>query len=82
MRTFLASAIIASATAFDCTGLGPNKVMSSIDATAYMGTWYEQSHALHQPFQSDDWSCTEADYTNLDTSLGTFDVYNSSESKR
>mmetsp|Transcript_5136 Transcript_5136/g.3580 ORF Transcript_5136/g.3580 Transcript_5136/m.3580 type:complete len:202 (-) Transcript_5136:326-931(-) len=82
MKTFFASAIIATsfANAFDCSGKDPLSVQDTLDATRFVGDWYEQSHALNQPFQSDTWTCGQAQYSNLDTTDGSFDVYNSSES--
>ena len=52
--------------------------MASIDADAYMGLWYEIAHSAGQGFQPDSWTCTTAEYTNLDHETGIFDVSNTS----
>ena len=47
------------------------------EADRYMGKWYEIYHTQNQPFQSDNWKCVTADYTDLQDD-GSFKVYNSS----
>ena len=49
----------------------------------YMGTWYEIYHSSGEPFQPDSWTCTQATYSDLDTSGDnpTFKVYNSGEGR-
>ena len=46
-----------------------------------MGTWYEIDHVKNQPFQPDDWTCTQAQYSDLNLTTGQFSVYNSSQAK-
>ena len=54
--------------------------MTNFDGARYMGTWFDIVHNSEQPNQSNNWTCTEANYTNL-AADGTFEVYNSSQSK-
>ena len=64
--------------------LSPNVIcdsptpLTNFDGTSYMGTWIEQDHVKNEPFQENDWTCTQAVYSNL-TADGYFDVYNSSQ---
>ena len=46
------------------------------DPERYMGVWYEQSHITGEYFQPDSWTCNTAEYTNLDTTTGDFEVSN------
>ena len=62
---------------FKCDSPAP---LTNFDGAKYMGTWYEQAHRAHQPFQLDSWSCTEAQYSDL-SSDGSFVVSNTSETK-
>eukprot|EP00352_Strombidinopsis_acuminata_P003272 CAMPEP_0176379782 /NCGR_PEP_ID=MMETSP0126-20121128/30607_1 /TAXON_ID=141414 ORGANISM="Strombidinopsis acuminatum, Strain SPMC142" /NCGR_SAMPLE_ID=MMETSP0126 /ASSEMBLY_ACC=CAM_ASM_000229 /LENGTH=69 /DNA_ID=CAMNT_0017742713 /DNA_START=70 /DNA_END=279 /DNA_ORIENTATION=+ len=52
-------------------------IVQDFDAQAYMGTWYEVQKTSGLFYAPDDAACTEAIYTNLDPTTGTFDVYNS-----
>ena len=52
----------------------------AFEADRYMGLWYEIYHSANQPFQPDAWTCTQAEYSDLD-SEGNFKVYNSSKSR-
>ena len=51
------------------------------DLERYAGNWYGIMHAKNQPFQSDNWTCSQASYTDLDKDAGTFKVYNSGEDR-
>ena len=53
----------------------------TFDPERYMGNWYGIMHAKNQPFQSDNWTCSQATYSDLDLDAGTFKVYNSSEGR-
>jgi lipocalin len=53
--------------------------LDSFDPVAYMGDWYEIAHQKSQPGQPDSWTCTLAQYTDLDTESGAFKVYNSNQ---
>ena len=49
--------------------------LTDFDGAAYMGTWYEQDHVMHQFFQPDTNGCVQAQYGNLQSD-GHFTVYN------
>ena len=50
--------------------------LQNFNATAYMGTWYEQQHVKGQFFQPDDSGCVQAIYSGLNTDNGKFTVSN------
>ena len=52
----------------------------AFEADRYMGLWYEIYHSSGEPFQPDSWTCTQAEYTDLDSD-GNFKVYNSGKSR-
>ena len=52
--------------------------MTDFNASAYMGTWYEQVHVKDQAFEFDSWTCGQANYTDL-TDDGHFKVSNTNE---
>ena len=54
--------------------------LTNFNGASYMGTWYEISRVPYLPFQPASATCTEAQYSNLDASTGSFTVYNSSQS--
>ena len=49
-----------------------------LEAARYMGTWYNIQHSHGALFQPDNFDCTTALYSELNTEAGTFNVYNSS----
>ncbi len=72
-----------SVASFIAASLSPNVICDSptplvdFNGELYMGTWIEQDHVKDEPFQENDWTCTQAVYSDL-TAEGYFDVYNSS----
>merc|ERR1712156_165367 len=55
--------------------------MDSFDAPSYMGTWYGIARSTNMPFQPDAWTCTTAQYSELDEETGIFKVHNTSQSR-
>ena len=55
--------------------------LTDFNAQAYMGTWYEINRVPWEPFQPKTETCVQAQYSNLNTSTGTFTVTNSSQNK-
>ena len=54
----------------------PVAQMADFDPTRYMGTWYEQIHVKDSQ-EPTYYQCSTAQYTDLDTSTSSFNVYNS-----
>ena len=53
--------------------------LASFDAPAYMGTWIDQSDVKDEWFQENSWTCDQGDYSNLNTTSGSFVVDNTSQ---
>ena len=53
--------------------------LTNFNGASYMGTWYEISRVPYLPFQPASATCTEAQYSNLNASTGSFTVYNTSQ---
>ena len=54
--------------------------LTNFNGASYMGTWYEISRVPYLPFQPASATCTEAQYSNLNASTGSFTVYNTAQS--